>query len=267
MTTTSLPNIVQQKLATFEQLEPEFKQSFRFLEEVHGQKRFTLFPVDYTIRYLHALWIAECKTCLLSVAKTVKVYEGRECLQLLLHWQQEGDTASVVGFLSRKLDMLPLTDISQQVQEAQRAQMDSNLVKRLVHGRTVMLNRGMNLLRALDNIFSLPEDELHEAVSKACEQYGHQPSQITQQLQDMDSPLFAFTPHQVLAQRNMLVMNELGANVSFQPVDQPNQRSQRVDTPTILFPPFAEQVIQPYVEMTSVSYNNVKQDRFVDVQE
>jgi hypothetical protein len=255
MATISLSDIVQQKLAAFERLEPEFEQCFRFLEEVHGQKRFSIFPVTYTVQYLHALWIAECKTSLLSVAKTVKVYEGRQCLELLQHWQQENDTASVVRFLSRKLDMLPLADISLQVQEVQHAQTDSNMARRLVHGRMVMLNRGMNLLLALDAIFSLPEDKLHEVVSSACEQYGHQPEQIVQQLQEMDSPLFTFVPHQVLAQRNMLVMNRLGMDVSSQPADQPKQRSWRVDTSTMLLPPFAEHVVQPYLEMTSLNFN------------
>ena len=83
MTTVTLPNIVQQKLAAFEQLESEFEQCFQFLEEVHGQKRFSVFPVEYTVRYLHALWVGECKTCLLSVSRTVKVYEGRRSLELL----------------------------------------------------------------------------------------------------------------------------------------------------------------------------------------
>src|SRR5215469_900629 len=101
MTTNSLSDIVEQKLAAFEKLEPEFEQCFQFLQEVHGQKRFATFPVESTVRYLHALWVAECKTCLLSVLRTVKVYEGRLSLELLRRWQQDGDTASVVDFLFR----------------------------------------------------------------------------------------------------------------------------------------------------------------------
>ena len=257
MTKISLPDIVQQKLVAFEQLEPEFERSFQFLEEVHGQKRFSVFPVASTVRYLHALWVAECKACLLSVAKTVKVYEGRLCLELLQRWQQDGDTAGVVGFLSCKLDMLPLEDISRQIQLMQRAHANDKLTKRLVHGRMVMLNRGMNLLHALDRIFALRKDELRMVVSLACELYGHEPWQIAQQLAAMDSPLFAFVPHQVLAQRNMLVMNKLGVSILSQPIDQPDQRAWRVSNSTVPLLPFAEQVIEPYVDMTSVNHNNI----------
>ncbi len=257
MATISPPNIVQQKLAAFEQLEPEFEQCFQFLEEVHGQKRFSVFPVEYTVRYLHALWIAECKTCLLSVAKTVKVYEGRLSLELLQHWQEDGDTASIVGFLTRKLDTLPLEHISRQIQIAQRVHMNENLAKRLVQGRMIMINRGINLFRALDSIFALSEDEIQHAVSMACERYRHRPEQITQQLQELDSPLFAFVPHQVLAQRNMLVMNKLGVSILSQPGDQPDQRPQRVSASTAPLPPFAEHVVRPYLDMTSPNHNNM----------
>jgi hypothetical protein len=258
MATISLPNVVQQKLAAFEQLEPQFEECFHFLKEVHGQKRFSVFPIEYTVRYLHALWIAECKTCLLSVAKTVKVYEGRLCLGLLQHWQEDGDTASIVGFLSRKLDMLPLEAISRQIQVTQRAHTNDNLAKRLVHGRMVMLNRGVNLFRALDSIFALSEEDLQMVVSVACEQYGHSSKQIAQQLEEMDSPLFAFVPHRVLAQRNMLVMNKLGVSVLSQLGGQPELRSWSASTSTAPFPAFAEQVVQPYLDMTSLNHNNME---------
>jgi hypothetical protein len=263
MATISPPNIVQQKLAAFEQLESEFEQCFQFLEEVHGRKRFSVFPIEYTVRYLHALWIGECKTCLLSVARTVKVYEGRLSLELLQHWQEDGDTASVVGFLTRKLDTLPLEHISRQIQVAQRVHMnDNNLAKRLVHGRMIMLNRGMNLLRALDSIFAIPEQEIQHVVSIACEQYGHRPAQITQQLQELESPLFAFAPHQVLAQRNMLVMNKLGVSILSRPEDQPDQHHRRVSNSTALLPPFAEHVVRPYLDMTSPNHNNMNRGAF-----
>jgi hypothetical protein len=259
MTTISPPNIVQQKLAAFERLEPEFEQCFQFLEEVHGQKRFEVFPVEYTVCYLHALWVGECKTCLLSVARTVKVYEGRLSLQLLQRWQEDGDTTSVVDFLTHKLDTLPLAYISRQIQELQRAQMNDNLAQRLVHGRIVMLNRGLNLFRALDSIFALPEEKLHDIVSVACEQYGHRPDHITRQLQELDSPLFAFVPHRVLAQRNMLVMNKLGVSVLSQE-DHPDRRSlfKRTNSSDATYRPFAEQVVQPYLDMTSPDHNNIK---------
>lgn len=257
MTTNSPPTIVQEKLAAFERLEPEFEQCFQFLEGVHGQKRFATFPVAYTVRYLHALWVAECKTCLLSVARTVKVYEGRLSLELLRRWQEDGDTASIVGFLSRKLAMHPLEDISRQIQLMRRAHTNDKRAKRLVRGRMVVLNRGMNLLHALERIFTLEEGELRLVVSLACEQYGHEPGQIAQQLAEMDSPLFAFVPHQVLAQRNMLVMNKLGVSVLSRPEDQPERRSWHVSNSTAVLSPLVEQLVQPYLDMTSASHNNL----------
>jgi len=262
MATISPPNIVQQKLAAFERLESEFEQCFQFMEEVHGQKRFSVFPVEYTVRYLHALWVGECKTCLLSVARTVKVYEGRLCLELLQRWQKDGDTASVVDFLTRKLDTLPLADISRQIQVMQRVHTNDKLTKRLVCGRLMMLDRGMNLFRALDSIFALPEEELQHVVSMACERYGHRLNQIAQQLQELDSPLFAFVPHQVLAQRNMLVMNKVGINVLSKPEDHPDRRSwfRSTSTSGAMFSPFAELVVQPYLDMTSPNHNSIKRD-------
>jgi hypothetical protein len=260
--TISPPNIVQQKLAAFERLEAEFEQCFQFLEEVHGQKRFSVFPVEYTVRYLHALWVGECKTCLLSVARTVKGYEGRQCLELLQRWQEDGDTASIVDFLTRKLDTLPLAGISRQIQVMQRAHTNDNLVRRLVHGRMVMLNRGINLFWALDSIFALSEEELQHEVSLACERYGHRPEQIAQQLQELDSPLFAFVPHRVLAQRNMLVMNKVGVNVLSKPADHSDWRSWLRSTSTsgAILSPFAELVVRPYLDMTSPDHNNIKRD-------
>jgi hypothetical protein len=144
----------------------------------------------------------------------------------------------------------------------QRAHTNDHLIKRLVYGRMVMLNRGMNLFRALDSIFSLPEEELQNAVSMACEQYGHRPNQIAQQLQELDSSLFAFVPHQVLAQRNMLVMNKVGVNVLSKPEDHPDWRSwfRRASTSGTTFSPFAELVVQPYLDMTSPDHNNIRRD-------
>ncbi len=61
--------LAEQKLAAFERLQPEFEASFRFVQEVHGQRRFATFPVAEMVHYLHALWICECKDRLLSVSK------------------------------------------------------------------------------------------------------------------------------------------------------------------------------------------------------
>ncbi len=256
--------IVEQKLATFDRLQPEFEACFQFIEDVHGQKRFSGFSVTDIVYYLHALWIGECKTLLLSVSKTVKEYEGRLCLDLLQKWQQEGDTGSVVAFLQRKLDMLPLADITRQIHEASHVHAKDGLLQRLLHGRIIMLNRGINLMTMLDTLFALSEEELVQAIHKACEQHGHLPEQIIQQLAEMDTPLYSFVPHQSLAQRNMVIMNNLGINVIQKPADLPGQRSWSVTEPREPLPPFAEQIVPGYQELVTPTHNNVNNDRFID---
>jgi hypothetical protein len=264
VTTVMVPQLVQQKLQAFERLEPEFEDCFLFVQDVHGQKRFPSFPVAYTVRYLHALWICECKTCLLSVPKTVKEYEGQVCLQLLRNWQAKGNTADVVSFLQRKLDMLPLADITRQIQEALHVSANERLAQRLMHGRTVLLNRGVNLMQALDALFALPEEILLRNVHEACAQYGHLTEQIVLQLEEMQLPLYSFVPHQSLAQRNMQVMNRLGMNVIQKPADLPAERSWKVARSIEPLQPFAEHVVQGYQELTAPWHNNVMARRFVD---
>lgn len=263
-TTMIAPQLVQQKLEAFMLLEPEFEDCFQFVQDVHGQKRFSSFPISYTVRYLHALWICECKTSLLSVAKTVKEYEGQFCLQLLQRWQEKADTAEVVSWLHHKLDMLPLADITRQVHEASHIHTNDRLAQRLIHGRTVLLNRGMNLMQALDALFVLPEDALFRSMHNACVQYRHLPEQIALQLKEMQSPLYSFVPHQFLAQRNMQIMNKLGANVTQKPTDLPGERSSRVTKLTEPMPPFAEYVVQGYRELTAPWHNNIMGKRFID---
>jgi hypothetical protein len=259
----NMPALVQLKMDAFERLQPEFEASFQFVQGVHGQRRFPMFPVSDTVRYLHALWVCECKGRLLSVAKTVKEYEGKRCLELLRLWQQ-GDTASVVDFLQHKLDMLPLAQITQQYSEARQRQQNGGLAQRLAHGRLIMLNRGFNLMQALDSIFLLSEAALSSEVSGACEHYGHLPEQIEVQLEEMSAPLYSYVPNQALAQRNMLVMNMLGINATLRPSDLPGQRSWRVLSPTEPLSPYAEHVVEGYQELTSPFHNNIKGDRFVD---
>lgn len=263
-TSPTLPAIIQEKLEAFERLQPEFEACFQFIQEVHGQRRFSSFSVGDVVRYLHALWICEYKDRLLSVYRNITRYEGQYCLQLLRRWQEEEDTASVVEFLHRKLDMLPIAAITRQLHEAQRVHKNDGLAQRLVHGRMVLLNRGINLMQILDAICALSEEALREQVQTACEQYGHLPRQIEQQLEDLNSPLAAYVTHQALAQHNMAVMNQLGVRVTFRPSDLPGQRSWRVVTPIEPLSPYAEHVVAGYQEMTSPVYNNVRNDQFVD---
>src|SRR5207237_2564292 len=265
-TTSAMQELVNEKLAAFERLQPEFEACFHFVQLVHGQQRFNKFPLVNAVRYLHSLWVCECKDRLLSIYKNIERYEGRYCLELLRLWQ-EGDNTDVVAFLHRKLDMLPFADITRQYHEAVQQGGDYGLARRLAHGRLIMLNRGMNLMHALDAIFALPEDQLVKEVHVACERYGHQPSQIKRQLTEMESPLYAYVHHQMLANHNMVVMNKLGVDVMNKPTDQPGQRSWRVIEPTEPLSPFAEHIIAGYQELVSPLHNNIRGDRFIDLPE
>jgi len=262
-TQQNVAELIQLKLEAFERLQGEFEASFQFVQDVHGQKRFSSFPVADAVRYLHARWVCECKGRLLSVAKTVKEYDGERCLEILRLWQRE-DTASAVDFLHHKLDMLPLAEITRQYHEARSLQHDDGLAQRLAHGRMVLLNRGINLMLALDAIFALPEEVLFRSVRTACEYYGHLPEQIKEQLEEMNSPLYSYVPSQVLAQRNMTVMNKLGVNVTFRPSDLPGNRSWRVVAPIEPLSPYAEHVVEGYQELVSPTHNNIQNERFVD---
>ncbi|MEO8970308.1 MAG: hypothetical protein ABI406_01770 [Ktedonobacteraceae bacterium] len=255
--------LIQQKLAAFEQLEPAFVDCFRFIQDVHGQQRFPSFSVADAVRYLHSLWVCECKDRLLSIFKNIQRYEGQRCLELMLEWQ-EGNTADVVEFLQQKLDTLPFSDLTRQLSEAQQADSDFGLARRLRHGRLTPLNRGMNLLHALDAIFALPEEQIVQEVQLACAQLGHTPDQIGYQLATIEMPLYSYVPHQSLAQHNMVVMNKLGVDVMNKPTDEPGQRSWRVLAPTEPMSPYAEHVILGYQELVTPIYNNLKDDRFVD---
>jgi hypothetical protein len=54
----------------------------------------------------------------------------------------------------------------------------------------------MNLIQAVDVIFALPEDDLVREVHVACAHFGHHPSQIEQQLAQLEDPLCSYAPHQ-----------------------------------------------------------------------
>src|SRR5437588_3783573 len=133
--TPIIPNIMKQKLEAFEQLQAEFEASFQYVQDMHGQRRFASISIADSVRYLHALWVCECKDRLLSVYKNIKRYEGRLCLELLRRWQ-EGETADVIAFLQRKLDGLPFADLTRQIHEARASRhAGDGLAQRLVHGR------------------------------------------------------------------------------------------------------------------------------------
>lgn len=265
--TLAIEKLAKQKIEAFERLQSEFEVSFHFVQDVHGQRRFSALPVIETVHYLHALWICECKDRLLSIYKNIERYEGRYCLELLLRWQ-EGVTLDVIEFLHRKFDVFPFAELTRQIQEARSVrQADDSLVRRLVHGRITLLNRSMNLMQALDGIFFFPDDDLRTEVQVACAHYGHSPSQIKQQLAEMKDPLYSYMPHRLLAQRNMLAMNKVGVNVMTLPTDRPGERSWKVDIPEEPLPSFADHMIEGYLALTSPRYNNIMGHRFVDLPE
>ena len=191
-----------------------------------------------SVRFLHALWICECKDKLLSISQTMGRYEGRRCLELMRSWQV-GDTAAAVDFLQRKLNNLSTAELTNQIHEA-RVSGNEALANRLGHGRGVMVNRGFHLMQILDAIFALPEHLLLEHVGLACVQFGHAPAQIEPQLAEMDSLLYAYAPHPMLARHNMLLMNELGISVTSSFADQPGNRTPSGRGGDIAPPSYAE---------------------------
>jgi hypothetical protein len=262
--TFATEKLANQKLEAFERLQSEFEASFHFVQQVHGQRRFPTFPVMESVHYLHALWVCECKDRLLSIYKNIERYEGRYCLNLLQRWQ-EGDTTDVIAFLHAKLDGFPFVELTQQIMDAKTTRSaDDGLVRRLIHGRETLLNRCMNLMQALDALFSLPEEDLRFEVRDACAIYGHTPNQMKQQIAEMLDPIYSYVPHRLLAQRNMLVMNKLGVNVMTLPTDRPGERSWKVAVSTEPMPSFAMQTIDGYLELVSPTHNNLNRDRFVD---
>lgn len=260
---TNGQELIQQKVAAFEHIAPEFTTCFRFKQDVHGLKRFSSFPVEYSVRYLHARWLCECKDRLFSVYKNIARYGGGQCLELLRRWQT-GDSADVVAFLQQKLDMVPFGELTRQYQQARSASVEHSLTKSLAYGRSVLLNRGMNLMQALNTIFTLPDEQLVKEVQVACMQYGHHPSQIEEQLAALHTPLYSYVPHQSLAQLNMTVMNKLGIDIMNKPIDQSGERSWHVLKPTEPMGPYAEHVIAGYQELITPSHNTINVHQLVD---
>jgi hypothetical protein len=264
VTTPAAEKLAKQKLEAFERIQSEFEASFQFVQEVHGQRRFSSFPVMESVHYLHALWICECKDRLLSIYKNIERFQGSYCLDLLRLWQ-DGDSADVIAFLHAKLDGFPFVELTHQIMVAKTTRSaDNGLVRRLIHGRQTLLNRSMNLMQALDAIFTLPEEDLKYEVRDACAIYGHTRNQIEQQLAEMVDPLYSYVPNRLLAQRNMLVMNKLGVEVMTLPTDRPGERTWKVEASTEPMPSFAMHTIDGYLELVSPTHNNIKRDRFVD---
>jgi hypothetical protein len=162
MPTGEISELARRKLEEFVRIEDDFIASFGFAQQVHGQRRFSSFPVAYTVRYLHALYMCECKDRLLSVPHTTARYEGAHCLELLRGWQ-DGHTADVVAFIHRKLDDQPYGELSRQIEGAMRAG-DVPRTRRLISGRNVLLNRNFNLSHALDTIFAYEVEQLRSEV-------------------------------------------------------------------------------------------------------
>lgn len=258
-----LPALVEAKLEAFDRLEAEFADSFLFVQAVQGQRRFPAFPVALAVQYLHALWVCERKDRLLSVPGATERYEGQRCLELLRGWQQ-GESAEVVAFLQEKLDSLPLAECTRQLEAIRRQGQDGSLVERLSQGRLVLLQRGMNLLHALEPLFTLPEETIAQEVVAACRERGHTPEQIEAQLQELRAPLLSALPHPALARRNMQVMDRLGVLLTANAADRPGARSWKVAEPTMPPGPYAEQVIRGYVALTAPWHNNVLGRRFSD---
>jgi hypothetical protein len=249
-----LPEPVRAKLEAFERLRGEFAASFGYVEDMHGQRRLSSISVADVVRYLHALWVCERKDRLLSVPKTIERYEGPRALELLRDWQQ-GDAASAVAFLQRKLDSLPFADLTRQIQDALAAN-QTVLAERLTHGRAVLLNRAINLDSVLVALFALAPDNLTAQVRVAAAALGHTPDQIESQLAALKTPLYAYTLHPVLARQNMQVMNEVGIQVTDAAGDRPGERTLRVTAPRMPLPPYAEEVIQGEHKLVSMADNN-----------
>jgi hypothetical protein len=248
-----IPPLTKEKLAAFERLEPAFRESFVYVEQMHGQRRFPAVPLAAIVRYVHALWLCDRKDALLSVPLTLPRYDRRRALDLLLDWQ-EGDTAAVVAFLEEKLDLLPFAGLTRQIQAAEAAG-EPAVVARLRHGLAVLLNRGMNLHHALGTLFAPSPRDLVAAVRTVCAEQGITPEEIRRQQALLDAPLYSYAPHAELARRNMVVMNSLGVRVTDSPADRPGDRTASVSPPEQPLPAYADAPIGHETEFTPPSFS------------
>jgi hypothetical protein len=247
------PPLIREKLAAFEQLEPAFRESFRYVEQMHGEARFPTVPVAAIVRYLHALFICHRKDGLLSVPTTTARYDHRLALDLLDGWQR-GQTLAVVEFLEAKLDMQPFLPVAREL-EAAEVTGDADGARRLRHGLQVLLNRAHNLYAALDAIFGLPREGLLDEVRGACAQFGHTPDEIRTEREWLATPPYSYVPHAELSRRNMLVMNRLGVAITSELADRPGGRTARVLPGKPPLPAYAENPLPHETEFTPPPYS------------
>ena len=246
----AVPEIVARKLEALDALEPEFAASFRYVQEVQGLARLEPLPIAAMVRYLLALVVCDAKDRLLSVPRTIARYDGPTCLELLAVWQQSGQSAPVVGFLHRRLDALPFADLTRQIEAARRDGTDATLLAHLEHGRMILLNRGYNLLRALEPIFALAPDELARQVRAACAEQDATPARLAQRRAALDDPLYGYLRHPALAYRNMQLMDHVGVETVPDAPHTPDA------WPDVVAQPYAEHRISGYVSLTSPRHNN-----------
>jgi hypothetical protein len=258
----ALPPLVAEKLAAYEQIAGDVEAAFRYIQDVHGQRRFSHMPVEEIVRYLHALWLCDRKDMLLSVPTfsgrrkrgsggRYERFEGQHALELLCAWQQ-GETADVVAFLEMKLGQSSFADITRNIGDAARRG-DRTLVRRLMHGRKTLLNRTHNLTRALSALFSAPHDTLHQTVLAACARYGHTIEACQVQLAEIGTPLYACVPHPELARRNMRLMNSLGIEVTDNNADRPGRRTHIVQRPQLPKLSYADYVVVGETTMVTMA--------------
>jgi hypothetical protein len=250
---SALDAVVRQKLEAFAAIERDFRESFRLVSAFHGEWRFARVPIGASVRYLRSLWICECKDRLLDAARSIRRYEGRRCLELLLAWQR-GQPAGVIIFLSEKLGDGPIAELTRQITLAERAG-DAILAGRLRHGRRIALNRGLNLALALEAILAPPAEDLSSEVADACGELDLRPEQIAAALTALDSPIYGHVRHPLLARRNMLLMNALGEVVT-NDGGQPRLRTARVLPSQSPNPARRETPVVPEITMVSMAHNN-----------
>lgn len=233
----AVPPIVREKLAAFDQIEPAFRESFVYVEQMHGEARLNGVSVAGIVHYLHALFLCHVKDALLSVPTTTTRYDRRSALDLLEGWQR-GETLPVIAFLEVKLVLPQFVELFGELHGTEDVG-DERGTQRLRHGLQILLNRVHNLTSALETLAGLPQAAIVDEVQGACVEFGHTPDEIRTQREWFANPCYSYMPHPELARRNMLVMNSLGVAVTANPGDLPGERTARVAPGTEPLPSYA----------------------------